>query len=166
MHSQCVIISIFDKFHPMTTLKQNQVFRSQNLLDVSPPKIILLTKHVSFWVGEFSGSHCRLCTPSYTFTGFHHWTHMYNQKYRSFHPMGYLSLLATTRHKFLCSTDSGTSLNFIQRIEPTHQPPRMVCDGTISYSASSGTPLNDVQCIDPTNQPPRMVCDGTMHLHP
>ena len=48
MHSLCVITSIFDEFHPMITLKQNQVFRNQNLLDVSPPRIILLTKHVSF----------------------------------------------------------------------------------------------------------------------
>ena len=83
------------------------------------------------WVGEFSGSYHRLRTSSYTFTGFHRWTHMYNQKYRGFHSRGYLSLLATTRHKFSCSMNSGTSLNSVQRIEPTHQPPRMVCDGTM-----------------------------------
>ena len=144
MHSQCVITSIVDEFHQMITLKQNQVFRNQNLLDVSLLRIILLTKHVSFWVGEFSGYHLRLRTPSYTFTGFHHCTHMYNKKYRVFRPRGYLSLVATTRHKFSCSTNSGTSLNFVQRIEPTHQSPRMVCDGTISYSANNETPLNFV----------------------
>ena len=166
MHSQCVITSIFDEFHLMITWKQNQVFRNQNLLNVSPSRIILLTKHVSFRVGEFSGSHRRLCTPSYTLTGFHLWTHMYNKKYQVFHPRGYLSLLATTRHKFSCSTNSGTSLNFVQRIELTHQPPRMMCDGPILYSTNSGTPLNFVQRIEPTHQPPRMVCDGTMHLHP
>ena len=32
----------------MITLKQNQVFRNKNWLDVSPLMIILLTKHVSF----------------------------------------------------------------------------------------------------------------------
>ena len=166
MHSQCVITSIFDEFHPMITLKQNQVFRNQNLLDVSPPRIILLTKHVSFQASEFSGSHHRLRTPSYTFTGFHRLTHMYNQKYRVFHPRGYLSLLATTRHKLSCSENGGTPLNFIQRIEPTHQPPRMVCDGTISHSTNNGTLLNFIQCIDLIHQPPRMVCDGTTHLYP
>ena len=57
MHSQCVISSIVDEFHPMIILKQNQVFRNQNLLDVSLPRIILLTKHESFLVGKFSGSH-------------------------------------------------------------------------------------------------------------
>ena len=113
MHSQCVITFIFDEFHPMITLKQNQVFRNQNLLDVLPPKIILLTKHVSFWADEFSGSHSRLRMPSYTFTDFHCWTHMYNKKYRVFHLRGYLSLLATTRHKFSCSANSGTLLNFV-----------------------------------------------------
>ena len=128
---QCVITSILDEFHPMINLKQNQVFRNQNLLDVSPPRIILLTKHVSFQAGEFSGSHRRLCTPSYTFMGFHRWTHMYNQKYRVFHPRGYLSLFATTRHKFSWHGNSGTPLNSVQCIEPTHQPPRMVCDGTM-----------------------------------
>ena len=150
----------------MITLKQNQVFRSQNLLDASLPRIILLTKHVSFWVGKFSGSHHKVRTPSYTSTGFHRWTHMYNQKYQGFHLRGYLSLFATTRHKFSCSANSGTSMNFVQHIEPTHQPPRMVCDGTISYSRNSGTPLNFVQSIEPTHQPLRIVCDGTVHLHP
>ena len=49
------ITSIFDEFHPMITLKQNQIFRNQNLLDVSPPRIILLTKHVSFRTDEYWG---------------------------------------------------------------------------------------------------------------
>ena len=123
MHSQCVITFIVDEFHLMITLKQNQVFRNKNLLDVSLPMIILLTKHVSFCVGKFLGSHHKLCTPSYTFTGFHRWTHMYNQKYHDFHPGGggggggggYLSLLGTIRHKFSCSGNSGTPLNFVQR---------------------------------------------------
>ena len=75
-------------------------------------------------------------------------------------------MLATTRHKFSCSMNSGTLLNFVQRIEPTHQPLRMVCDGTILYSVNRGTLLNFVQLIEPTHQPPRMVCDDTMHLHP
>ena len=104
--------------------------------------------------------HHKLHTPSYTFTGIHCWTHMYNQKYRGFHPRGCLSLLATTRHKFSCSANSETLLNFVQCIEPTHQPP-----STISYYVNNGTLLNFVQRIEPTHQPPRMVCDDTMHLH-
>ena len=47
-----------------------------------------LQNHVSFMRSEFSGSHRRLRTPSYTFTGFHHWTHMYNKKYQVFHLRG------------------------------------------------------------------------------
>ena len=128
--SQCAITSIVDEFHPMITLIQNQVFRNQNLLDVSLPRIILLTKHVSFRVSEFSGSHRRLRTVSYTLMAFTV-GHMYNQKYQGFHPMGYLSLLATTRQKFSCSANSGTPLNFVQLYSPTYQPPRMVFDGTM-----------------------------------
>ena len=71
--------------------------------------IILQTKficfqtkiHVSFVGSEFSGSHCRLRAPSYTFTCFHCLTHMYNQKYRGFHPKGiypYLLLPGTYFH--------------------------------------------------------------------
>ena len=88
MCSQYVITSIVNEFRQRITLKQNQVFRNQNLLHVSLPIIILLTKHESFWVGEFLGSHRRLRTPSYNFTGFHRWTHMYNQKYWGFHSRG------------------------------------------------------------------------------
>ena len=91
------------------------VFINQNPLHVVPQMIFLLTKMCLLWEGEFSGSHRRLCTPSYTFTGFHCWTHMYNQKYWGFHPWGYLSLLVTTRHKFSCSANRGTLLNFVQR---------------------------------------------------
>ena len=86
----------------------------------------LLQNHVSFVGNKFSGSHCKLCTSSYIFTGFHHLIHMYNKKYQVFHLRGYISLLVITRHIFSCSVNSETPLNFIQRIEPTHQPPRMV----------------------------------------
>ena len=47
-----------------------------------------------FMGSEFSGSHCRLNTPSDTFVNFHRWIHMSNQEYQVFHPMGYISLLA------------------------------------------------------------------------
>ena len=33
-----------------------------------------------FLGSNFSGSHCKLRKPSYTFTGFHHRTHIYNKK--------------------------------------------------------------------------------------
>ena len=71
MRNQCVITSIVDEFHPMITLKQNQVFRNQNLLDVSLPMIILLTKLVSFQVMNFWGltaGFARLPTFSRAFT--------------------------------------------------------------------------------------------------
>ena len=132
----------------MITLKQNQVFRNQNLLDVSPPRIILLTKHVAFRASEFSRSHRRLRTPFYTYMGFHRWTHMYNKKYRVFHPRGYLSLLATTRHKFSLSANNGTPLNFVQLIEPliNHQGWCVMkpCTYTHEYDASV-----HMQCIMP-----------------
>ena len=122
MHSQCVITSIIDEFHLMITLKQKQVFRNQNLLDVSLPRIILLTKHVSFRVANFRGlivGFAHLPTLSRAFTIRH--ICMYNQTYQAFHMRGYLSLLAFTRHKFSCFANSGTPLNFVQRYQPTHQ---------------------------------------------
>ena len=70
MHSQCVITSIFDEFHPMVTLKQNQVLRNQNLLDVSPPRIILLTKHVSFVGRQIFKVSPQASHASYTFRAF------------------------------------------------------------------------------------------------
>ena len=86
---------------------------------------------------EFLGSHFRLRTLSYTFTSFHSWTHMYNQKYRGFHPMGYLSLLAITQHIFSFS-----------RIQP--------CD-----------PVGRCLTLpSPPNQTPNAVLIITMHSHP
>ena len=73
----------------------------------------LLQNRVSFVGSEFSGSHCRLCMPYYTFTGFHRLTHMYKKKYQVFHLKEYLSLLAITQHIFSCSENSGTPLNFV-----------------------------------------------------
>ena len=98
------------------------------------------------WVGDFSESHLRLRTPSYTFTGFQRWIHMYNQKYRVFHPRGYLSLLATTRHKFSCSTNNGTPLNFVQHIEPAHQPPRMCVMAPFTYTHECNASVH-MQCL-------------------
>ena len=74
-------------------------FINQNPLDIVPPMIFLLTKHVSFMGRRIFGVSLQASHSFLHFTGFHRWTHMYNQKYR-FHPRGYLSLLATTRHKF------------------------------------------------------------------
>ena len=86
---------------------------------------------------EFSESHCRLCTPSYTFTSFHHWTHMDNQKYRGFQPRGYLSLLAITRHIF--------SFSCIQPCDPIGHCPTV---------------------LSPPNKTPNIVLIITMHSHP
>ena len=83
MRSQCVITSIVDEFYPMITLKQSQVSRNQNLLDVSLPRIILLTKHVSFRVANFRGLTASFaCLPKLSrvfIAGI-----MYNQYTRSF----------------------------------------------------------------------------------
>ena len=102
MGSQCVITSIVNEFHPMITLEQNKVFRNKNLLYVSLQRIILLTKHVYF---------------SHTFLHFHGLSplELCITNIPGLSPEGYLSLLATTRHKFSCSANSGTPLNFVQR---------------------------------------------------
>ena len=85
---------------------------------------------------EFSRSHRRLRTPSYTFTGFC-WTHMYNQKYRGFHLRGYLSVLAIAQHIF--------SFSCIQPCDPVGRCPTVP---------------------SPPNQTPNTVLIITMHLHP
>ena len=86
---------------------------------------------------KFSGSHRRLRKPSYTFTGFHRLTHMYNQKYRGFHLRRYISLLVITRHIF--------SFSFIQPRDPVGNCPTVL-----------STP----------NQTPNAVLIITMHSHP
>ena len=44
-------------------------------------KLICFKKSMCLlWVANFSGSHCRLRKPSHTFTSFHRWIHMCNQK--------------------------------------------------------------------------------------
>ena len=89
-----------------------------------------------FVSSEFSGSHHRLHAPSYTFTRFHHWTHMYNQKYRGFIPKMYLSLLAITRHIF--------SFSCRQPCHPVGRCPTVPCS---------------------PNQTPNVVLIITMHSH-
>ena len=75
--------------------------------------------------------------------GFHRWTHIYNKKYRGFHPRGYLFLLVITRYKFSCSTNSGTPLNFVQRYS-THSSTTK--DGVLWHHAL--IPMNAMsQCI-------------------
>ena len=90
-----------------------------------------------FVVSEFLESHRRLRKPSYTFMGFHHWTHMYNQKYRGFLSRGYLSLLANTRQIF--------SFSFIQQCDP--------------FGRCTTVP-------NPPNQTPNTVLIITMNSHP
>ena len=89
----------------------------------------LYTKLMCLFVGsEFLGSHRRLCPPSNTFTGFHRWTHMYNQKYRVFHLKGYLSLLVFTRHifSFSCIQPCATLLDIVPQYRVHHQTPNAV----------------------------------------
>ena len=86
---------------------------------------------------EFSGSHRRLGKPSYTFTGFQRWTHMYNQKLQGFHLRGCLSLLANTRHIF--------SFSCVQPCNPVG------CCPTVP---------------SPPNQTPNTMLIITMHSHP
>ena len=124
MHNQCVIT-----FHLMITLKQNQVFRNQNLLDVSLPRIILLTKHVSFQVVNFQGltvGFARLPTLR-AFTA----RNMYNQPIESFTQGGvypYLLLPDISFHPLRIVELLRTSFNSTQL---THEAPRMVFDGTM-----------------------------------
>ena len=86
---------------------------------------------------EFLESDHSLCALSYTFTGFHRWTHMYNKKYRGFHPKGYLSLLSISRHIF--------SFSCIQPCDPVGRCPTVP---------------------SPPDQTPNVVLIITMHSHP
>ena len=54
--------------------------------------------HVSFWAVNFSVA--PQASHAYTFSQAFLVGIMYNHKYWVFHPMGYLSLLSITRHKF------------------------------------------------------------------
>ena len=85
---------------------------------------------------KFSGSHLRFRKPFYNFIGFHLWTHMYNQKYRGFHPMGVSILACYYRHIF--------SFSFIQLCNPIGRCPTIP---------------------SPPNQTPNAVLIITMHSH-
>ena len=78
---------------------------------------------MSFLGNGFLGSHCRLRMPSYTFTGFHRWKHMYNQKYQVFHPRGVSIPVCyySTQVFFINLFNHATLLDFIQLTEPTHK---------------------------------------------
>ena len=91
---------------------------------------------VFLWIANFRGltaGFVSLPTLSSAFTV----GHMYNQKYRGFHPRGYLSLLAITRHIF--------SFSFIQSCDPIGR-----C----------------LTVLSPPNQTPKLVLIITMHSHP
>ena len=105
-----VITSVFDELYPMITLKHNQVFKNQNLLDVSSPRIILSTKHVTnFWGLTASFAHLHILSRAFT-TG-----NMYNQSTESFTRGGIYPCLLLPDTSFSCSANSGTPLNFVQR---------------------------------------------------
>ena len=117
--------------------KQFHLFSNQKLFGYFTSMIIYIQNHVSFFGSEFSGSHCRLRTSFYTFTGFHRWTHMYNQIYRGFHWRGYLSLFAITRHIF--------SFSCVQPCDSVGRCPTI---------------------LSPPNQTLNVVLIITMHSHP
>ena len=93
------VTPMYDKTHHLWITsndhftKQFHLFSNQKLFGCYISMIIYIQNHVSFFGSEFLGSHRRLRTSFYTFTGFHRWTHMYNQIYRGFHSRGYYPYL-------------------------------------------------------------------------
>ena len=65
--------TIIDESYPMIILKAKAVLFKPKILDVIFESLFILQNHLSFVGNKFSGSHHRLCTPSYTFMGFHPW---------------------------------------------------------------------------------------------
>ena len=62
------------------TKKISFVFKQKSFW-MSTSIIICFQKSMGLlWVANFPGSHLRLCKPSHTFTAFHRWIHMCNQK--------------------------------------------------------------------------------------
>ena len=103
------------------------------------------TKLMCLFVGsKLLGVSSQALHASYTFIGFLHWTHMYNQKYPVFHPRGYLSLLAFTQHIFSFSC---------------MQP----CDFIGHRPTIPSPPSNTKRSVDPFQLTP-MSCDVPVHM--
>ena len=92
---------------------------------------------VFLWVANIRGLTVGFVRLLILLRGFHCWTHMYNKKYRGFHPRGYLSLLSITRHIF--------SFSCIQPCDPVGRYPTV---------------------LSPSNQTSNVVLIITMHSHP
>ena len=121
---------------------------------VVTPQCLFIFKTMCLFVGsEFPRSHYRLHTPSYTFTGFHCWTHMYNKKYRGFHPRGCLSLLAITREIF--SFPCIQSCDFVGRRPNVPSPP-----SNTKHSVDHNYALTPIQCDVPVH----MQCNAPLHV--
>ena len=80
-----------DKIHH-SWITSNDYFKKQISFVFKPKTFWMFTLMIIcfqksmclLWVANFLGSHRRLRKPSHTFTGFHRWIHMCNQK-ESFH---------------------------------------------------------------------------------
>ena len=126
--------------------KQIHLFSNQKIFGCYTSMIICIQNSCVFlWVANFSGSHRRLRTPSYTFMGFHRWIHMYKKKYWVFHSRGYLSLLAFIRHIF-----SFTCM----------QP----CDFVRCRPIILSPPSNTKRSVDPYHALTPISCDVPVHM--
>ena len=78
--NSCVIKSIIIGLHLMIILQNKfHLFSKPKTLWMLHLNDHLYSKSCLFVGSEILGSHRGLRKPSYTFTGFHCWTHMYNQ---------------------------------------------------------------------------------------
>ena len=76
-----------DKIHN-SWITSNDYFTKQISFIFKPKSFWMFTSMIIcfqksmclLWVVNFPGSHRRIRKPSHTFTGFHRWIHMYNQK--------------------------------------------------------------------------------------
>ena len=103
---------------------------------------------------KFSGSHRRLRKSSYTFIGFHRWTHMYNQKIPGLSSKGvsipvcyypthiFIFIYTTVRHYWTLS----------HHTEPTQSNTKR----NVDYNHA----LTHIQC----NVPVHMQCNVSLHV--
>ena len=137
MRCQSVIKLTISGLHPMIILQQNSfVFELKAFWMLHLNDHLYSKPYVFLWVANFRGltaGFARLPTLPQAFTV----GHIYNQKYRGFHPRGYLSLLAIIQHIF--------SFSCIQPCDPIGR-----C----------------LTVLSPPNQTPNAMLIITMHLHP
>ena len=142
--------SVIDESHPMIILKAKVICSLNQNFWMSYSNDLFFYKTVSFMGSDCSGSHWRLCKPSYNFTGFHRLKRI-NHIYRVFHLKGTYPcfLLPDTYFNFyVCNR--ATLLNVVQRyrvhqsitkhsVDSYHTLPLMSCDVYVHNSMRYAT---------------------------